>query len=122
MAVTRARRQVMVFTSFDPIDVDLSRTRSTGLAHLRAYLEMADRGPGSDGASGTSHGDRSTNPVQESIAATLRSRGYEVQTNYGLSEFVLDIVVREPASDRWQVRSCSTGLDGRLAPPCPTAT
>ena len=104
VAVTRARRKVMIFTSYDPIDVDLSRTRSTGLAHLRAYLEMADRGPGSDGASsGTSHGDRSTNPVQESIAAALRTRGYEVQTNYGLSEFVLDIVVREPASDRWQV-------------------
>ena len=108
--------------SFDPIDIDLSRT-----------LDRAGPPAGipRDGGSWTwlrprvlrdFARDRSTNPVQESIAAALRTRGYEVQTNYGLSEFILDIVVREPASDRWQVAIVLDGPRWATRPPCPTAT
>jgi len=33
----------------------------------------------------------------------LRKRGYDVTLNFGLSEFVIDLVVRDPSSPRWQV-------------------
>ncbi|MDS1116650.1 DUF4011 domain-containing protein [Gordonia westfalica] len=102
VAVTRARRKVLIFTSFDPADIDLSRTKSVGLAHLRAYLEMAANGihpTNSDAARRDTVGDR----VQQRICAALRDRGYEVEVNFGLSDFVIDFVVREPASPRWQV-------------------
>ncbi|MFD2395182.1 AAA domain-containing protein [Dietzia aerolata] len=35
VAVTRARRKVVVFSSFDAADIDLARTSSKGLADLR---------------------------------------------------------------------------------------
>ncbi|AFR49083.1 DUF4011 domain-containing protein [Gordonia sp. KTR9] len=102
VAVTRARRKVLIFTSFDPADIDLARTKSVGLAHLRAYLEMAANGvlpTKSDASRRDPGGDR----VQQRICAALRERGYEVEVNFGLSDFVIDFVVREPTSPRWQV-------------------
>jgi hypothetical protein len=102
VAVTRARRKVLIFTSFEPSDIDLSRTKSVGLAHLRAYLEMAGHGV-QPGSIESTRRDTVTDPVQEAIRAALRERGYEVELNYGLSDFVLDIVVREAGSQHWQV-------------------
>ncbi|WP_229719161.1 DUF4011 domain-containing protein [Nocardia jinanensis] len=106
VAITRARRKVVVFTSFDPSDIDLSRTTSVGMAHLRGYLETA--------AHGSRIGEHSrigagVNPIQKDLRAALQERGYETEVNYGLSEFVLDIVVREPGCHHWQV---AVMLDG----------
>ncbi|RVW08232.1 DUF3320 domain-containing protein [Prescottella agglutinans] len=99
VAITRARRKVVIITSFDPADIDLDRTNSVGLKHLRGYLELAADGAASDRAATTDD----TDAIQDSVCAALRNRGYEVEANYGLSEFVLDIVVREPGCERWQV-------------------
>ncbi|MFI6756085.1 AAA domain-containing protein [Rhodococcus coprophilus] len=100
VAITRARRKVVIFTSFDPSDIDLSRTKSVGLAHLRGYLEMAAQRVAPSPSVKTND---NVDAVQRSICTALAERGYEVTTNYGLSEFVLDIVVREPDCDHWQV-------------------
>ncbi len=100
VAITRARRKVVIVTSFDPADIDLARTKSVGMHHLRGYLEAAARGPE---IIGDSRGDTATEPIQHNICAALRERGYDVETNYGLSEFVLDLVVKEPGCDHWQV-------------------
>ncbi|MAU84673.1 MAG: DNA/RNA helicase [Gordonia sp.] len=102
VAVTRARRKVLIFTSFEPSDIDLSRTKSVGLAHLRAYLEMAGHGV-QPGSIESTRRDTVIDPVQDAICAALRDRGYEVELNYGLSDFVLDVVVREAGSEHWQV-------------------
>lgn len=44
VAVTRARRRVMVFSSFDPEDLRVEETSSTGIRDLRRYLEVAKYG------------------------------------------------------------------------------
>jgi len=44
VAITRARRRVMVFSSFDPEDLRVEQTSSVGIRHLRAYLELAKNG------------------------------------------------------------------------------
>ncbi|WP_210492100.1 DUF4011 domain-containing protein [Patulibacter sp. SYSU D01012] len=100
VAVTRARRKVVLFTSFDPSDIDLSRTSSRGMAHLRGYLEMA-----ANGAAAMAAPQRSVvghDVIGGAIAEALRGRGYEVEANYGLSDFSLDLVVREAGAERWQ--------------------
>jgi superfamily I DNA and/or RNA helicase len=45
VAITRARRQVVVFSSFDPRQLRAEETSSVGIKHLRAYLDLAERGP-----------------------------------------------------------------------------
>ncbi|OBB45414.1 hypothetical protein A5752_01985 [Mycobacterium sp. 852002-51961_SCH5331710] len=108
VAVTRAREKVIVFTSFDPTDIDLSRTRSVGMAHLKAYLETAVSANKADVASDGSK-PQQAEQIQETIAAALRAQELEVELDYGLSEFVVDIAVRAPGSSRWQV---AVMLDG----------
>ncbi|WP_067804336.1 DUF4011 domain-containing protein [Nocardia beijingensis] len=100
VAITRARRKVVVFTSFAPSDIDLSRTKSVGMAHLRGYLEMAEH---KSGKAVRAREGAVVDPVQKDLCAELRKRGYEVEANYGLSDFLLDVVVRESDCDHWQV-------------------
>ncbi|WP_084525968.1 DUF4011 domain-containing protein [Nocardia vaccinii] len=116
VAITRARRKVLVFTSFTPFDIDLSRTKSVGLGHLRGYLELASNGPNAGGQSRDAVG---LDPIQKDICAALSERGYEVEANYGQSEFVLDVVVREPGCGHWQV---AIMLDGPRWAGRPTVT
>lgn len=91
VAITRARRQVILFASFDPADLRTEGTSSVGVRHLKSYLELA--------AAGTPSADDEMprHPIldrhREEIANELRLRGYAVQTDVGLSDFRVDISV-----------------------------
>jgi hypothetical protein len=91
VAITRARREVVMFTSFDPADLRSEETTSLGIKHLRAYLEMAQRG--AQEALGARSDVTLTDHHREDVAAALRARGMSVTTNVGLSDFKVDIVV-----------------------------
>jgi AAA domain len=43
VAVTRARRELKVFSGIRAEDIDLKRSRATGVAHLKAFLDYAIR-------------------------------------------------------------------------------
>ncbi len=94
VAVTRARRQVVVFTSFDPGQLRAEQTSSVGVKHLRAYLDLA--------ALGTDALPREARPAstldrhREEVADALRGRGLEVSTDVGLSDFRIDLSVSAP--------------------------
>ncbi|MCF8611691.1 AAA domain-containing protein [Gordonia sp. HY285] len=105
VAVTRAKRKVVMFSSFDPSDIDLNRTSAVGLAHLRGYMEAAIAGNGS----ATPSSSRQTNMVETDIAEALRSAGLDVQPAFGMSEFCVDIAVKAPSSPTWQI---AVMLDG----------
>ncbi|WP_212612374.1 DUF3320 domain-containing protein [Pseudonocardia hierapolitana] len=98
VAVTRARRQVIVFSSFDPGQLRTEETSSVGLKHLRTYLEMAAKGPEVLPRDTSSRIRRDRH--REDIAARLRERGLTVRTNVGLSDFVIDLVLGEPDEPR----------------------
>lgn len=92
VAVTRARRQVIIFSSFDPGQLRADETQAVGIKHLRAYLDLAASGPAAlqnDGRASTVLADRH----RDEIASALRQRGLVVHTNVGLSEFKIDLTV-----------------------------
>ncbi len=93
VAVTRARRRVMVFSSFDPEDIRVEQTNSVGVRHLRSYLELARDGVAPAVVQRVGAVDRH----RDDLAEALRERGLEVETNVGLSDFRLDLVVSDPA-------------------------
>jgi hypothetical protein len=102
VAITRARRQVIVFSSFDPEDLRAEETSSQGIKDLRAYLELARSGSGS--TLGASPRSPAADRHRDEIAAALRDRGLSVHTNVGLSEFTLDLAVGVPdAGDQARV-------------------
>ncbi|SDY30470.1 Part of AAA domain-containing protein [Modestobacter sp. DSM 44400] len=96
VAVTRARRQVIVFSSFAPEQLRAEDTASTGIAHLRAYLDLAGRGV--DALPRAVRPAGAADRHREEVAAALRSRGLVVCTDVGLSEFRVDLTVARAAA------------------------
>ncbi|PXA70826.1 DUF4011 domain-containing protein [Cryobacterium arcticum] len=91
VAITRARRQVIVFSSFDPQDLRAEETISVGVKDLRAYLDLA-----AGGSAGLASPLRQSGVIdrhREQIADALRERGYTVQSDVGLSDFRVDLSV-----------------------------
>ncbi len=93
VAITRARRQVVLYASFSPEELRAEETTQRGTKHLKAYLEMAVHGAESVGEGGRRQSvvDRH----RDEIAAELRMAGYAVRTDVGLSEFRVDISVAD---------------------------
>jgi hypothetical protein len=91
VAVTRARRQVVVFSSFDPSALRAEETSSTGIKHLRAYLDVA--AVGTDALPRDAQRAALPDRHREEVAEALRDRGLVVQTDVGLSDFKVDLSV-----------------------------
>lgn len=98
VAITRARREVVIFSSFAPADLRVEDSSSEGLRDLRAYLELAERGTGAlhyRGGKGRVEVDRH----RDEVAAALGARGLQVDTAVGLSDFRIDLVLALPSDD-----------------------
>ncbi|MFT7616930.1 MAG: hypothetical protein ACI97A_000560 [Planctomycetota bacterium] len=97
VAITRARKELAVFSTLRSDQIDLSRTRATGVAHLRSFLEFAARGPV---ALPTRVGDSSQaqtgTPLTNSIAERLREAGHDVVQEVGSSAYPIDVAIRDP--------------------------
>lgn len=93
VAVTRARREVVLYASFDPADLRAEETTQVGTKHLKAYLELAARGVDTiiDGGKRQPVIDRH----RDDIAEALRHEGFVVRTDVGLSEFRVDLVIAD---------------------------
>jgi hypothetical protein len=103
--VTRAKQEVVVFSSIEPEDIKLERVSATarGVHHMRSYLELAR-----DGVERAR--ERALRPVEavdlhrRSIADALRGQGLLVKESVGLSSFKIDLALGHPEEpDRWLV-------------------
>ena len=107
VAVTRARKEVELFCSFAPSEIDLNRTSSAGLRDLRGYLEAAiEHASPAASRRGVAV---NTNTLRDDLAATLRERGWVVETDYGLSSYTLDLVARPADDERWHAAILTDG-------------
>ena len=101
VAVTRARKQMVIFSSFDP--EQLAGATSRGLKDLGEYLAQAKQASESREALNQT-GSEEVDLYTLEVAAALRERGLKVQVGYGLSHFKIDLAVGSPdISDRWLV-------------------
>lgn len=90
VAITRARRQIIVFTSFDPRDLHAERTAYRGVKDLRAYLHQAAEGRAPRAL------PASQSPLswhRREIAGALEAAGLAVRTGVGHSTFEIDLVL-----------------------------
>jgi len=109
VAVTRARRQTIVYCSFEPEELKVEGSSSEGLHHLQRYLRIARRGFEADGAFG-SHRPTAPDRHRDAIVKSLCDRGLKAQANVGLSEFKVDIAVAKntPAGE-WSLGILTDG-------------
>ena len=95
VAVTRAKEQVVVFASIHGSQIDLSRTSAVGAAHLKSFLEFAEKG--SDAAPQAAAKDNGAFP--KAVAEFLRGKGYEVDECVGTGACRIDLAVKKPGAD-----------------------
>ncbi|MCY0878152.1 MAG: AAA domain-containing protein [Firmicutes bacterium] len=95
VAITRARRRMVVVSSFDHRDMDPSRCRSRGTQLLRAFLEYAATGGDSLRVEARA-ADVSLNPFEQGVYEALRARGLHLEPQWGVSSYRLDFAVAHP--------------------------
>ena len=96
VAVSRARRTMIVYSTLKPEQIDLTKTRADGLAGLKAFLEFAGRGK-SVLASKSADNLKSSEGIERTIAKKIALLGYDVKTNIGCSEYKVDIGIINPS-------------------------
>ena len=108
VAITRARRQIIVFTSFDPQDLHAERTAHRGVKDLRAYLHQAAEGRAPRALPAS---QSPLNWHRREIAEALEAAGLTVHTGVGHSTFEIDLVLAH--ADRPDRPAVAVLLDGQ---------
>jgi hypothetical protein len=100
VAITRAKRQFVVVSSFDP--EEMASAKSLGMVHLREYLKAARRRENRDRP--LSPARYAVAPQIAEVARRLRERGLTVEEGMGLSNFKIDMALTLPEfGDKWLV-------------------
>jgi very-short-patch-repair endonuclease len=94
VAVTRARRRLVVVSSFDHRDIDPDRSAARGVGLLRAFLEYA--ASGGRGLEPETGGGVPLNPFEADVYDALTARGLRLVPQYGVSRYRLDFAVQHP--------------------------
>lgn len=96
VAVTRAKEQVVVFSSVTSLQIDTGRTQATGAVHLKNFLEYAERGNSQVVTTTAAGADSGERLFENEVAEFLRVHGYKVDTRVGCSGYTIDIAVKAP--------------------------
>ena len=91
VAVSRARYEMMVFSTLKSSQIDLKRSNAKGVEGLKGFLEFAETGK-LPFVSGTTH-NCDTNVMVEQICDALARKGYITESFVGRSNFKVDIAV-----------------------------
>src|SRR5690606_36223451 len=88
VAVTRARQQLVVFSTLRADQIDLNRSNAEGVRDLRNFLRYAEHGPRALAETIDVGGDlRFDSHFEEEVYEELRERGYRVETQVGCSGY-----------------------------------
>ena len=91
VAVSRARYEMLVFSSLKSSQIDLKRSNAKGVEGLKGFLEFAETGK-LPFISGTTH-TLESNIMVEQICDALARKGYITESFVGRSNFKVDIAV-----------------------------
>ncbi|GAK34153.1 hypothetical protein JCM17846_28270 [Iodidimonas nitroreducens] len=90
---SRARIRCEVFASFDPGDIDPTRSKHVGPRILKRFLDFAKTGNMEERVATGAEAD---SPFEEDVAAVIRSLGYLADPQVGTAGFRIDLGVRHP--------------------------
>lgn len=89
VAVSRARYEMIIFSTLRPEQIDLNRTSAIGVAGLKRFLEYAERGERMTLDTHTTNDHELT--IENVISKQLRNHGYTVHTNIGCSGYKVNV-------------------------------
>ena len=97
VAVSRARYEMLIFSTLKSEQIDLRRTNALGVEGLKNFLEFAERGTISVPSEHRKVQDNTA--LIEDIAHELRLLNYQVDTKVGRSNFKVDLAVLSPQDE-----------------------
>ncbi len=95
VAVSRAREEMVVFSSMTGAMIDLSKTNAKGVVGLKAFLDFAEKGRTNLAISSTDLQSKKVG-IGRYIAKELSSYGYDCRYDVGASGFKIDVAVVDP--------------------------
>lgn len=108
VAVTRAREELVLFSSIRADQIDLARTSAVGARDLKSFLDYAARGPQSIAeATEIAALDRADSALEEDIAKRLAERGHRVVNQVGCSGYRVDVAIEDPENPG----ECALGIE-----------
>jgi very-short-patch-repair endonuclease len=93
VAVSRARHEMIVFSTLQAQDLDVSRTSAQGVAGLKAFLDYAAKGRLALALKNTDITAARSKGIEQQIADELKLLGYEVHLHIGSSGYRIDLAV-----------------------------
>lgn len=96
VAVSRARKEMKVFSTLRPEQIDERRTQAEGVMGLKRFLEFATKDGHNCGD--TSIATKKTLVLE--VAKRVESKGYKVATNVGMSDVKIDLAIVNPTNER----------------------
>ena len=96
VAVSRARCEMVVFSTLEPEQIDLNRTHAEGVAALRSFLEYAAGKDHFNDEYNASATNSDVEGVSKAICTALADNGFETERNVGHSQYRIDIGVIDP--------------------------
>lgn len=96
VAVTRARQELVVYSSFKAEELDVTGIKALGVWHLKFFIDYANRGfkALSEESRGSVGGYES--PFEESVALALEARGWRITPQVGVSAYRIDLGIVHP--------------------------
>lgn len=94
VAISRARKSMILVSSFSHHDIDLNKTKARGVELLKFYIQYAASG-------GKLLGDKGLakiplNPFEQDIFKNLEDQGISLIPQWGVSNYRIDMVAQHP--------------------------
>ncbi len=96
VAVSRARQEMIVFSTLAPEQIDLSRTSAEGVAALKAFLDYANGCALTNTETTMFKRSEEKESIAGSICKALSQSGYTTQKMVGTSKYRVDVGVVSP--------------------------
>ena len=96
VAITRSKSEMVVFSTLRPEHIVLSGNQARAVADLKNFLDYAARGAPALGTTAPRSIGDAESPFEVAVAEALRSRGWQVEPQIGVSAYRIDIGVVDP--------------------------
>lgn len=97
VAITRARRELHIFATVQPEQIDVKRSGAKGVADLKHFLQYSQgHGPAAGQPALPGAAGEAADAFTGVVLHALQSRGWQVQAGIGASQLRVDIGVVDP--------------------------
>ncbi len=110
VAASRAREEMLVYSSLSSAMIDAEKTSSRGVKDLKRFLELAEKG-----GAPASRGEERGGGIGHYIARELSKCGYACRLNVGASKFKADVAVVDPRDKKRFLLAVLTDCDPTMS-------